>query len=105
MDKSVAVAYVSRLFDAAKAGAVIWGDAQRRFVEPSGCVPGLVTAQKLFQQSQTMEDPTDMCWSNRTSFSAEPVAICEHIRRCHHRVNHPISRGGGIKGRTQMNAT
>ncbi|GIR23836.1 MAG: hypothetical protein CM15mP38_0190 [Synechococcus sp.] len=27
MDKAEALAYVSRLFDAAEAGAVLWGDA------------------------------------------------------------------------------
>ena len=37
MDKAEALAYVSRLFDAAQAGAVLWGDALlliKRFISP-----------------------------------------------------------------------
>ena len=38
MDKAEALAYVSRLFDAAQAGAVLWGDALliKRFIAQCG---------------------------------------------------------------------
>ena len=47
MDKAEALAYVSRLFDAAEAGAVLWGDALliKRFI--SQCIARLErTARK-----------------------------------------------------------
>ena len=39
MDKAEALAYVSRLFDAAAAGAVLWGDELllKRFLEQCSC--------------------------------------------------------------------
>ena len=62
MDKAEALAYVSRLFDAAQAGAAIWGDALliKRFM--SQCSR---TAARQETRTATARDPRVLRWRDR----------------------------------------
>ena len=53
MDKAEALAYVSRLFDAAQAGAVLWGDALliKRFIAQCGLTSSKGTKMRIGMKS------------------------------------------------------
>jgi len=62
MDKADALAYVSRLFDAAEPGAILWGDALliKRFI--SLCSR---SGSKATQDCYRFEIPPFACWRDR----------------------------------------
>ena len=65
MDKAEALAYVSRLFDAAQAGAVLWGDALliKRFITQCSR-----TGSKAIQDGYRQEIREFMRWRDRNHF-------------------------------------